>query len=107
MFYVFIKILFPYLIVLRLEDSNMSGMETVYCYLRMTKQCIDKKKSYTDYKILFPDISPPANIWNDSDDESDEEESILNYCTLYSDSICFSYLACGLNGINISILIIL
>ena len=31
----------------------------------------------------------PANIWNISDDKSDEEESISNDCTLYSENICF------------------
>ena len=64
-------------------------MDKVYYYSRMTKQCIEKKIYDIDYQILFPDISLPANIWNESDDESDEEESISNYCTLYSDNICF------------------
>ena len=55
----------------------------------MTKQCIEKTKSDLDYQIVFHDISSPANTWNISDDESDEEESISNYCTLYSENICF------------------
>ena len=55
----------------------------------MTKQCIEKKISDIDYQRLFPDISSPANIWNELDDKSDEEESISKYCTLYSDHICF------------------
>ena len=55
----------------------------------MTKQCIEKTIPGIDYQRLFPDISSPANIWNESDDKSDEEESISNYCTSYSDNICF------------------
>ena len=55
----------------------------------MTKKCIEKAISYIDYQRLFPDISSPANIWNESDDKSYEKESISNYCTLYSDNICF------------------
>ena len=73
----------------------------------MTKKCIEKKRSGIDYQILFPDIFSPANIWNESDDESDEEESIPNDCTLYSDNICFSYQACGMKGRNILILVML
>ena len=41
--YVLLKILHPCLRVLRLADSNLSGMEKVYYYSRMTKQCIEKK----------------------------------------------------------------
>ena len=41
--YVLLKIIFPCLIVLRLADSNPEGMEKVYYYSRMTKQCIEKK----------------------------------------------------------------
>ena len=48
-----------------------------------------RKKSDLDYQRFFPDISSPANIWTTYDDESDEEESISNYCTLYSETICF------------------
>ena len=48
-----------------------------------------RKKSDLDYQRVFPDISSSANIWNMSDDESDEEESISNYFTLYSENICF------------------
>ena len=55
----------------------------------MTKQCIDIKKTDIYYQIVLPDILSPANIWNMSDDESDEEESISNDCTLYSENICF------------------
>ena len=41
--YVLLKILHPCLRVLRLADSNLVGMDKVYKYLRMTKQCFDKK----------------------------------------------------------------
>ena len=57
-----------------LADSNLAGMNKFYYYLRMTKQCIDKTISDLDYQIFFPVILSPANIWNDSDDEIDEEE---------------------------------
>ena len=30
-----------------------------------------------------------SNIWNESDEKSDKEESISNYCNAYSESICF------------------
>ena len=49
-------------------------MEMFYYYSRMTKQCIEKKISDIDYQKLFLDILSPTNIWNESDDESDEEE---------------------------------
>ena len=87
--YVLLNILFPCLRVLRLADSNLVGMEKVYYYSRMTKQCIEKTKSDLDYQRVFPDISSPENIWNMSDYKSDEEESISNDCTLYSENICF------------------
>ena len=48
-----------------------------------------RKKSDLDYHIVSPDISSPANIWNISDDEIDEDESISNDFTLYSENICF------------------
>ena len=57
-------------------------MDKVYYYSRMTKQCIEKTKSDLDYQRVFHEILSPANIWNMSDDESDEEESISN-------DICF------------------
>ena len=56
----------------------------------MTNQCIDKTIYCIYYHRLFPDILSPSNIWNYSGDESDEQESISNYCTLYSDDICFA-----------------
>ena len=35
--------IFPCIRVLRLEDINLAGMDRVYYYSRMTKQCIEKK----------------------------------------------------------------
>ena len=55
----------------------------------MTKQCIEKTKPDLDYQRVLPDISLPANKWNMSDEKSDEEESISNDFTLYSENICF------------------
>ena len=40
----------------------------------MTKQCIEKTIYDNDYQELFPDIRYLANIWNMSDEKSDEEE---------------------------------
>ena len=78
--------------VFRLADSNLSVMENFYYYSRMTKQCIEKYIFDIYYQRLFPDISSPANIWDESNDESDEEESISNYCTLYSDKYLFFHI---------------
>ena len=55
----------------------------------MKKQCIEKTIYDIDYHRLFPDILSPANIWNDPDDESDEEESMSHDCNSYSDNNCF------------------
>ena len=41
------------------------------------------------YQRVFPDISSPDNIWNMSDDKSDEEESSSNDYTEYSDNVSF------------------
>ena len=60
--YVLLKIIFPCLRVLRLADSNLAGMDKVYYYSIMTKQCIEKTKSDLDYQRVFPHIFPPANI---------------------------------------------
>ena len=48
-----------------------------------------RKKPDLDYQRVFPDILSPVNKWNISDDESDEEESISNDFTLFSENICF------------------
>ena len=55
--YVLLKILHPCLIVLRLADINLAGMDKVYYYSRMTKQCIEKTKLDLDYQKTFPEIS--------------------------------------------------
>ena len=50
-------------------------MEKVYYYSRMIKQCTENTISDIDYQKLIPDINTPANIWNMTDEKSDEEES--------------------------------
>ena len=62
--YVLLKILFPCLWAVCLEDSNLVEMGGNYYCSRMSKQCIERKKSDIDYQMLFPDISSPASIWN-------------------------------------------
>ena len=64
-------------------------MDRVYYYSRITKQCIEKKKSDIDYQRVFPKVSSLANIWNTSDDGSDEEVPTLKHSILYYESICF------------------
>ena len=54
--YVLLKNLFPWLRVLRLADSNLSGMEKVYYYSRMTKQYIEKKKLDLDSQRVFSEV---------------------------------------------------
>ena len=44
--YVLLKIILPCLRVLRLADSNLSGMDKVYYYSTMDKQCIEKSIKY-------------------------------------------------------------
>ena len=48
-----------------------------------------RKTSDLEYQRVCRDIYSTANIWNISDDESNEEESISNDWTLYSENICF------------------
>ena len=43
----------------------------------MTKQCIEKTKPDLDYQKVLTEVSPFANIWIMSDDESDEEEPMV------------------------------
>ena len=64
----------------------------------MTEQCIEKTISVIDYQWLFPEILSPDSIWIMYDEENDEEESISNYCTLYSTNMFLSYLTCGMKG---------
>ena len=78
---------FSCLIVLIMSDMNLSGMYKFYYYSIIIQQCIEKTISDLDYQRLFPDILSLASIWNESDDESYEEESLSNYCTLYSKEI--------------------
>ena len=67
--YVILNIIFTCLSVHSLEYSNHAGMDKVYYFLRMTKQCIEKTIFDIYYKKLFPDINLTVIIWNMSDDE--------------------------------------
>ena len=89
MCYVILNILFPRLRVLRLADSNISGMDKVYYYSIMTKQCTKKTKSDLDYQRVFPEVSSLSNIWNTSDDKNDEEEPTSKDSILYYENVCF------------------
>ena len=71
-----------------LADSNHAGMEKVYYYSIMTKQCIEITISDIDYNKLLPDINSTANICNMSYEKSYEEESSPNDYTDYSENIC-------------------
>ena len=52
--YVLLKIIFPCLRVLCLEDSNLAGMDKVYYYSRMTKQCAEKKNQILIIRGFYP-----------------------------------------------------
>ena len=71
--YVLLRIIILCQRVIHLSDSRNSGMGKVYYYSRMNNHCIKKTIYNIDYNKLFTFISSPANIWNMSDDESDEE----------------------------------
>ena len=90
--YVLIKILHPCLRVFLLADSNLAGMDKVYYYSRITKQCIEKTKLDLDYQRGFPEVSSFASIWITSDDKSDEDEPTVptsKDSMLYSENICY------------------
>ena len=67
-YYVLFKIIFTCLRVLRLADSYLAGMYKVYYYSIITKHCIEEKTYDIEYQILFPDILPLANVWNELDE---------------------------------------
>ena len=52
--YVLLKIIFLCVLVLRLADSNKSGMDNIFYYYRMTKIFIIKSSSDIDNEELFP-----------------------------------------------------
>ena len=72
-----------------MADSNNEAMDKVYYYSRMTKQCIEKTIAHIDSHKLFPDLDSTANIFNMSDDESNEEESSSNDYTEYLENFSF------------------
>ena len=75
--YVLLKILFPCLRVLRLVDSNKSGIEKVFYHDKMTKISIIKSSSDPDNKELFPVSSSSSHkVWISSDSDTEEEDNI-------------------------------
>ena len=72
--YVLLQILYTCLRVLRLEDSNLTGMEKSVLLFQNDKTVHREKKSDLDYQRVFTEVQSLANIWNTSDEESDEEE---------------------------------
>ena len=75
-----------------LADSNLAGMEKLYYYSIITKQSIVKTKLDLDCQRVFPEISSYANIWNTSDDKSDDDEPTVptsKDSILYSENICY------------------
>ena len=75
--YVILKIIFRCLPVLRLADSNRSGMDKVLYYSRMTKISIIKSSSDHDDKELSPvSGSSYQKVWISSDSDNEEEENI-------------------------------
>ena len=74
-----LKILFPCLQVIRIADSNKSGMEKVFYYAIMTKISIIKSSSDIDNKELFPVSSSSSfKVWISSYSNTEEEENIVN-----------------------------
>ena len=77
--YVLLKMLFPCLRVLHLEDSNKAVMDKVFYYARITKISIIKSSSDLDNKELFPVSSSSSfKVWISPDSETEEEENIGN-----------------------------
>ena len=75
--YVLLKIVFPFLRVLRLADSNKAGMEKLFYSFRMKKISIIKSLSDIDNKELFPvSISLYFKLWGSSDIYTEEEGGI-------------------------------
>ena len=48
-----------------------------------------KKISDAYYQVLFSYINSTDNIWNMSDGESGDDDSVSNYHTKYSEIFCF------------------
>ena len=75
--YVILKIMFPCLWVLHLEDSNKSGMEKLFYYAIMKNISIIKSSSDPDNEELFPvSCSSYLKVWRSSDRNNEEEENI-------------------------------
>ena len=62
--YVLLKIFFPCIWVIHISDSNKSGMDKLFYYVRMTKISIIKSLSDLDNKELLPvSISSSFKVW--------------------------------------------
>ena len=84
----FSRLFFPVLEFFAWQIEILQEWKKFNYYSRITKHCTENIIYGIDYQRLFPYIFSPANIWNELGDKSDEEESISNDCTLYSDNIC-------------------
>ena len=105
--YVFLKIIFPCLRVLRLADSNHAEMDKFYYYSRITRQCIVKKylifiignhsQTYHHQPIYGTCLTTKVMK------KSHHQMITLDLHTIY----VLSYKSCGMKDRNISILIML
>ena len=79
-----------------MADSNHSGIDKVYYYAIITKQCIEKTIYDIYYQKQFPDILSPANLWNNSYEKvtknSHHKIIILSVQTIF----VLSYKTCGI-----------
>ena len=75
--YVILKIMFPCLWVLHLEDSNKAGMCKVFYYAIMTKIFIIKSSYDPNNKELLPVSGSSSQNVSISSDSYTEEEWIL------------------------------
>ena len=102
--YVLLKILHPCLRVLSMSDSNIAGIDKVYYYSRMTKQCIEKTKLDLDYQrvslkyhhMLIYGTRPMTKVMMMSQQYQHQR---IHFCTL--NIYVMSYPTCGIKGRNI------
>ena len=105
--YVLLKIHFTCPRVLRLADSNLAGMDKFYYYSRMIEQCIEKTESDLDYQIfsLTYRHQPIYRTCMMKKVMKKSQYQMILPCILKI--FVLSYLACGMKGRNISILIMM
>ena len=94
MCYVYLKILISCLMVLLFEDRNISGMEKLYYYSKLTKNHIHKLCYYLDEIDIFPLSNSSNNIWNILDDYNYDEDcfepNVTDICEFSSSEISSS-----------------